>query len=89
MKIVFRKNDQEEITVILQSYAGDERNFVYTDMIKALLKDGELETPIVEGDFTEEEKRSIDDMVSDINKVTKETLKANASADGPSSDLFL
>jgi hypothetical protein len=89
MKIVFRKNDQEEITVVLQSSAGDDRNFVYTDMIKALLKDGELEMPIVEGDFTEEEKRSIDDMVSDINKVTKETLKANVSADGPGSDLSL
>jgi len=83
MKVVFRKNDQEEITVVLQSFDGDEHNFVYTDMIKALLKDGELETPIVEGDFTEEEKRSINDMVSDINKVTKETLKASASADEP------
>ena len=75
--------------MVFQSFDGDERNFVYTDMIKALLKDGELETPIIEGDFTEEEKRSIDDMVSDINKVTKETLKADAGMDGPSSDLSL
>jgi hypothetical protein len=89
MKLVFRKNDQEEITVVLQSFDGDERNFVYTDMIKVLLKDGELELPIVEGDFTEEEKRSIDDMVSDINKVTKETLKAHDSADGLGPDLSL
>ena len=89
MKLVFRKNDQEEITVVFQSFDGDERNFVYTDMIKALLKDGELETPIIEGDFTEEEKRSIDDMVSDINKVTKETMKESVGTEGSSADLSL
>jgi hypothetical protein len=88
MKLVFRKNDQEEITV-LQSFNGDERNFIYTDMIKALLDDGELEVPVVEGDFTEEEKRSINNMVSEINKVTKDTLKASASTDVPSADQLI
>ena len=44
-----------------------------TDMIKVLLEDGELEAPVVEGDFTGEEMRSIDNMVSEINKVAKET----------------
>ncbi|MRS02645.1 hypothetical protein EG832_05380 [bacterium] len=88
MKLVFRKNDQEEITV-LQSFDGDERNFIYTDMIKVLLEDGELETPVVEGDFTAEEMRSINNMVSEINKVTKETLKVSAGTDGSSSDLPL
>lgn len=86
MKLVFRKNDQEEITV-LHSFDGDERNFIYTDMIKVLLKDGELEAPVVEGDFTEEEMRSINNMVSEINKVAKETLKASTGTDGPSADL--
>ena len=88
MKLVFRKNDQEESTV-LQSFDADERNFIYTDMIKVLLKDGELETPVVEGDFTEEEVRSISNMVTEINKVTKETLKASAGKVGPSADLSL
>jgi len=89
MKLVFRKNDQEEITVI-QSFDGDERNFIYTDMIKVLLEDGELEAPpVVEGDFTEEEMRSINNMVSEINKVTKEALKATDGTDGPSADLSL
>lgn len=77
MKLVFRKNDQEEITV-LQSFDGDECKFIYTDMIKVLLKDGELEAPVIEGDFTKEEIRSINNMVNEINKVTKETLTANA-----------
>jgi len=85
MKLVFRKNDQEEITV-LQSLDGDERNFIYTDMIKVLLEDGELEAPVVDGDFTEEEMRSINNMVNEINKVTKETLKASDGTDGPRAD---
>jgi len=88
MKLVFRKNNQEEITV-LQSFDGDERNFIYTEMIKVLLKNGELEAPVVDGDFTEEEMRSINNMVSQINKVTKETLKTSAGSDGPGTDLSL
>ncbi|CAB1070694.1 hypothetical protein D1AOALGA4SA_1005 [Olavius algarvensis Delta 1 endosymbiont] len=87
MKLVFRKNDQEEITV-LQSVDGEERAFIYTNMIKVLLEDGELEAPVVEGDFTVEESRSINNMVNEINKVTKETLASTAS-DGPSTDLSL
>ncbi|APG44555.1 hypothetical protein [Syntrophotalea acetylenica] len=80
MKLVFRKNDQEEITV-LQSVDGNERTFIYAEMIKVLLEDGELEAPVVEGDFTEEESRSIKNMVHEINKVTEETLKASAGSD--------
>jgi hypothetical protein len=80
MRLLFRKNDQEEISV-LQSLDGDERKFVYTDMIKVLIEDGELEAPVIEGDFTTEETRSINNMVSEINKVTEVAAKADASAD--------
>jgi hypothetical protein len=76
MKLVFRKNAQEEITV-LQSCDGDERDFIYADMIKGLLKDGQLEVPVIEGAFTEEEQRSINTMVSEINRETKEAMKAS------------
>jgi hypothetical protein len=88
MKLVFRKNDQEEITV-LQSFEGDELKFIYTDMIKVLIEDGELEAPVVEGDFTADETRSINNMVSEINKVTKETFKANAGTNETGADLPL
>lgn len=88
MKLVFRKNDQEEITVF-QSFDEYERDFIYTDMIKVLIEDGKLEAPVIEGDFTEEEIRSIKNMVNDINKETKETLKASAGSEGPSTDLSL
>lgn len=80
MKLVFRKNDQEEITV-LQSYAGNEGAFVYTDMIKALLKDGALEVPVLEGTFTDEEQRSINNMVNEINRETKEAMKASVGTE--------
>jgi ABC-type uncharacterized transport system substrate-binding protein len=82
MKLVFRKNAQEEITV-LQSYDGDERDFIYVDMIKALLKDGQLEVPTIEGAFTEEEQRSINNMVSEINRETKEAMKACGGTEEP------
>jgi len=79
MKLVFRKNDLEEITV-LQSSSGDERKFDYADMIKVLIDDGELEAPEIEGDFTADESRSIRNMVSEINKVTNEAMTAGEDA---------
>lgn len=82
MKLVFRKNEQEEITV-LQSYDGNDHAFVYTDMIKALLNDGELEVPVIEGAFTEEERSSINNMVSEINRETKEAIKASSGTEEP------
>jgi hypothetical protein len=88
MKLVFRKNDQEEIT-IFQLSDGKEQIFVYTNMIKALIKDGKLEEPIVEGAFTEEEMRSIKKMVADINKETEEAMKGSAAGEGPSDNLPL
>ena len=80
MKLVFKKNDQEEITV-LQSYDGSEHAFVYTDMIKALLKDGALEASVLEGTFTEEEQHSINNMVNEINRETREAMKASVGAE--------
>jgi len=77
MKLVFKKDNQEEITV-LQSYDGIEHAFLYTGMIKALLKDGALEPSVLEGTFTEEEQRSINNMVNEINRETKDAMVASA-----------
>lgn len=82
MKLVFRKNDQEEITV-LQSCDGKERPFVYTDMIKALIKDGKLELPVIDGSFTEEEKHSINKMINEINRETMGGTKASGVTEEP------
>lgn len=80
MKLVFRKNNQEVITV-LQSCNGEERPFVYTDIIKALIKDGKLELPTLEGTFTDEEQRSINDMVNKINIETKAATTASGGTE--------
>lgn len=86
MKLVFRKNELEEITV-LQSFNGDERKFDYADMIKVLIDDGELEDPEIEGDFTADESRSIRNMVSEINKVTNEAMTAAEDAGAGPADI--
>ena len=88
MNLIFRKNEQEEITVH-QSFDGTERKFIYVDMINALIKDGELAVPVIEGDFTVEEISSIRNMVSQINEVTREALKASAGTGQPSDDPLL
>lgn len=85
MKLVFRKNDQEEITV-LHSCDGNDHAFVYTDMIKALLAEGALEAPVLEGSFTEEEQRSINNMVTEINRETQDALKANGGTEESNGD---
>ena len=85
MKLVFRKNDQEEITV-LQSCNGNDHAFVYTDMIKALLAEGALDAPILEGAFTEEEQRSINNMVNEINRETQDAMKANGGTEEANGD---
>jgi hypothetical protein len=77
MKLVFKKDDQEEITVV-QSCDGIEHAFLYTDMIKVLLKDGALEASVLEGTFSEEERRSIHSMVNEINRETKDAIGASA-----------
>lgn len=76
MKLVFRKNEQEEIAVF-QSCDGNDHTFVYTDMIKALLAEGAMEAPVLDGTFTEEEQRSINNMVNEINRETQDAMKAN------------
>jgi hypothetical protein len=80
MKLVFRKNDQEEITV-LQSCDGTNKAFLYTDMIMALLNDGALDVPVLEGCFTAEEQHSINNMINEINREAKEAMTASVGTE--------
>lgn len=67
MKLVFKKNEQNEISVVRR--IGDkEQDFSYVDMIKALIETKSLEPPDVLGGFSEAEKSSIKSMTSFINK---------------------
>lgn len=85
MKLVFRKNAEEEITVV-QSYDGAERDFDYSDMIKVLLEDGELELPDIEGDFTADEASSINKMVEEINAEARDAARTADDSDEVSED---
>lgn len=71
MKLIFKKNEQSEITV-MQKTGGSEVEFDYVNMVKKLINDKNLEEPEIDGDFSESEKESIMSMVADINsEVTK------------------
>lgn len=66
MKLIFKKNEQSEITV-MQKTGGSEVEFDYVNMVKKLINDKSLEKPEIVGDFSESEKESIIAMVADIN----------------------
>jgi len=67
MKLVFSKNDDNQVTVC-QETDGQPMPFSYVDMIRALLHEGSLEPPDLNGDFAEPERESINRMVALINK---------------------
>ena len=66
MKLVFSKNEQQEISVLRRD--GDNTvEFNYVDMIKSLINVKSLEEPEIDGDFSEPEKESILSMITHIN----------------------
>ena len=66
MKLVFTKNDENEISVLSESTEGRIK-FNYVEMIKNLITSKKLDEPTIEGDFSEAEKSSISSMVAHIN----------------------
>lgn len=67
MKLIFKKDNESQISVF-QFLDGQEREFSYVDMIKALIKSKQMETPEISGGFTEAEVKSINSMITFINK---------------------
>ncbi|MGI1678071.1 MAG: hypothetical protein K6L75_05020 [Cellvibrionaceae bacterium] len=67
MKLVFKKNDKHEISVL--SSDGESTNeFNYIDMIKKLIALKKMQEPEFEGDFSESEKDSVLSMINHINQ---------------------
>ena len=66
MKLVFRKNEENEISV-LRKEGDDTTEFSYVDMIKSLIETKSLEEPEIDGEFSEPEKESIAKMITHIN----------------------
>jgi len=72
MKLLFKKNEENQISVF-QKVDGGEQDFVYVDMIKALIVSRKMEDPEISGRFTEAEIKSINSMVALINKAISTT----------------
>jgi hypothetical protein len=67
MKLVFKKDEDSQISVF-QVVSGNEQDFSYVDMIKALIESKEMEEPEISEGFTDAETKSIKSMVTFINK---------------------
>ena len=67
MKLLFKKDDDSKISVV-QKAGKAEVEFSYVEMIKHLINTKELKAPIVEGDFSDAEKKSINSMAKYINE---------------------
>lgn len=70
MKFKFKKED--EIKVSLINKEGTEFDFNYSEMIKLLYFEDCVYEPIIEGTFSEEEIKSISELVSSIKNVKQE-----------------
>jgi len=67
MKLVFKKDEESQIKVS-QKIEGAERDYSYVDMIKSLIETRVMEQPEISDGFAEAEIKSINSMVSFINK---------------------
>lgn len=67
MKLVFKKDEDFQISVF-HIVNGHEQDFSYVDMIKALIESKEMEEPEISDGFTDAEIKSINSMVTFINK---------------------
>ena len=67
MKLIFKKDEDSQISVF-QYVGGQEIDFSYVDMIKALIEAKEMQEPDISGEFTDAEIKSIKSMVTFINK---------------------
>ncbi len=67
MKLIFKKDKENQISVF-QDLDGQEREFAYVEMIKSLIEATEMAAPVISGEFTEAEVKSINSMVTFINK---------------------
>jgi len=71
MKICFKKNEENEVSVV-QIEDEKEIEFKYVNMIKHLIKKDKLEEPITQGEFSDAEVESIRRMTQLINQEVDE-----------------
>ncbi len=79
MKLLFKKDEDSQISVF-QIVDGREQDFSYVDMIKALAESKVMEEPDVSEGFTDAEIKSINSMVTFINKEISTTEESDSLA---------
>ncbi len=67
MRLVFKKDEDHQISVF-HEVDGNQQDFSYVDMIKALINSKKLDEPDISDGFTDAEIKSIKSMVALINK---------------------
>jgi len=75
MKLIFKKDKDEENQIninVFQIIDGQEQEFSYVDMIKALIESRKMEDPEILEGFTGAEVTSIKRMVEFINEKVEE-----------------
>lgn len=71
MKICFKKNDENEVSVV-EIEDDKEIEFKYINMIKKLINKNKLEEPTTQGEFSDAEVESIRRMANLINQEVDE-----------------
>lgn len=71
MKWIFTK-ENDQCSIVLEKADGSKIDFSYIDMIKELYEEQKIEKAEFEGDFTEEEKGSVNLLIDEINSHTRE-----------------
>lgn len=85
MKLIFKKNDKHEISVI-SSNGEEEAEFNYIDMIKNLINLKKMDEPEFDGEFSDSEKESVLSMIGHINQEVTDFYSDSDSDSEPVSD---
>ena len=65
MKWILKKQDED--CIIKVSENEEEKDFSYIEMIKGLYLKQKLDEPDYEGDFSDDEKESVQELIKEIN----------------------
>lgn len=67
MKLKFtRKDNNSGVSILIEG--SEELEFNYIEMVKQIYIDGKIEPAIIEGDFSDGEKKSINDLISELSE---------------------
>lgn len=69
MKLVFNKDENENVSVLFQNGSETEA-FSYSEMVKRIYYDQIIEDPVINGDFTKIECDSINELIQLLRKAS-------------------